>query len=93
MKNEKEEIMEMLNDMNDEQIHKILVYVTDEYDEENHEEKNLKIISRLHDEILEKQKILVLQELQIALSKRRDFSVNMYKAVEEECERIISENR
>lgn len=80
----KDEIMSMLDDMNDEQIRRVLDYTTNEYDEENFEEHALDLLQRTWAE-------LTIAKLKKALEEREDFPTELISIVKEEGNRIVEE--
>ncbi len=78
----KNEIIELLDGMNDEQLRHVLDYVTNEYDEEGFEGHALDMLQRARASI-------TLLNLKGKLKNRADFPASSMAIVEEECNNIL----
>ena len=76
------EITSMLSDMSDTQLHNVLDYVTDEYDEENHEEHGLKVL-------LKEAKSNVLYQAMIALGDDEEATEDRLKWARKVIKKLI----
>ncbi len=79
----KNQIIELLDGMNEEQLAHVLDYVTNEYDEEGFEGHALELLQRARESI-------TILDLKGRLKNRSDFPASAMTIVEEECEKILS---